>query len=65
MREAGFRQDSGLGQGSRLRYFGHPYTPLETTVTEVMWDFAYCLDNFVFTVLLIPHCAAFDLNSCM
>ena len=32
---------------------------------QLSQNFAYCLDNFVFTVLLVLHCTTIDLNSCM
>lgn len=35
-KEVGFRQDFVFGQGSGLRYFGHPDKPLETTAMGVI-----------------------------
>ena len=59
MKEADFRQDFGLGQevgSSILAILTSPWKHLSQ-------DFAYCLDNFVFSVLLAPHCTTIDLNT--
>lgn len=56
-KEVGFRKeyDVGLGQGSRLRYLGHSYKPLET----VSWNFVYCLAS---SLTICVYCLACSFN---
>jgi hypothetical protein len=49
----GFRQESdfGLGQGSRLRYFGHPDKPLESVLVGTVYCLARSLTICVYCLV--------------